>query len=95
MSVPDYKIRTAIKAYLDSGGDPEFYIVSKKTVLEAQRNSIDRLLLKIHHDETTDHTGFNISKRRVSELASQVIKEDEQRYSPLNEKGFVKPPRFI
>lgn len=32
MSVPEHKIRTAIKAYLDAGGDPEFYIVSKKMI---------------------------------------------------------------
>jgi hypothetical protein len=30
MKVPEHKIRTAIKAYLDAGGDLDFYIVSKK-----------------------------------------------------------------
>ena len=71
----EYQIRTAIKAYLDAGGDPDFYIVSKRLMYNVQRSVIDKVLLKVHKDETTDNTGFNISKKRVAELGQQVLDE--------------------
>ena len=71
----EHQIRTAIKAYLDAGGDPDFYIVSKRLMYNAQRNVVDRLLSKVHKDETTDNTGFNISKKRVGELGQEILDE--------------------
>lgn len=83
MSKPaEHQIRTAIKAYLDAGGDPDFYIVSKRLMYNAQRNVVDQLLSEIHKDETTDHTGFNISKHRVSELAQKVLDRIKRPQSP-------------
>lgn len=62
MNTPEHKIRTAIKAYLDAGGDPEFYILSKN---------------HFHKNLTPPNSAFLVMKSEDKTYTKRVIFETE------------------
>lgn len=54
--------------------------------LKIAEKVISMLMRRAWRDETTDHTGFNISKRKLAEHASKVMKDIEG--------GALQPTKF-
>jgi len=53
-------------------------ITNKDEQVDMARRITSMLLHRIHKDETTDFTGYNISKARVAEHAQKVVEDIER-----------------
>jgi len=70
MSLPEHKIRSAIKAYLDGGGAEDFYIISKKDMVNQQK-----LLTRFFHF-ATEELGYeeSVGDLRLGKITKQYLR---------------------
>lgn len=82
VEVPEYKIRTAIKAYLDAGGDSDFFIISKKDVNNHYRQVLEGVLAEGYDEVSQTHNPDAIYNYIVDELGySPEVEKNERRSS--------------